>query len=58
MQEVERCRREAKAARELASASHSDLVRTQCEKIAALWEQLANERLELLQLQASAERPI
>ena len=54
VKEVDQYLRQANAARELASASDSELVRLQYEKVASLWEQLAKERLALLQLQVDA----
>jgi hypothetical protein len=50
-QQVDHYLRQAKAARELAGASNSDLIRVQFEKVAQAWETLAKERLALLQLQ-------
>jgi hypothetical protein len=50
MQQVDHYLRQAKAAHELAAATDSETMRTQFQQIAATWEELAKERLSLLQL--------
>ena len=57
MQGVDHCHRQAKAARELAASADSEIARSQFEKIAAMWEQLADERLAFVKLRNVLDNP-
>ena len=54
MHQVDHYLRQAKAARALAEAAKSDLLRSQFERMAEGWENLARERLSFLQSKLDA----
>jgi hypothetical protein len=57
MDQVEHFLRQAMAARELARNASTDTARTQFEMIAALWEELAEDRKSLLDLNSQRQHP-